>query len=68
MNLWLLQLIAGKPHGTVDRKTIPADEMEASADLKTIWNAEVCSWSIPLRWNFIAFMQSRVDRGGSIRD
>ncbi|KAL5011904.1 hypothetical protein ScPMuIL_010455 [Solemya velum] len=54
INVWLMllplcfviipELIAGKPHGTVDRKTIPADEMEASADLKTIWNAEVwCS-------------------------
>ncbi|ESP01534.1 hypothetical protein LOTGIDRAFT_139638 [Lottia gigantea] len=34
------ELVAGEPHGSNSRKTIPVDEMETAYDLKTIWDAE----------------------------
>ncbi|XP_050419396.1 transmembrane channel-like protein 3 [Patella vulgata] len=33
------ELIAGEPHGSNSRKTVPDDELDTAADLKTIWNA-----------------------------
>lgn len=38
---FLYQVLFGNPHNTVRYKTIPEDERETAADLKTIWDAEV---------------------------
>ncbi|XP_041374249.1 transmembrane channel-like protein 3 [Gigantopelta aegis] len=50
INIWLTlipvcfviipELIVGQPYGSTDRKKVPDDEAETSADLKTLWNAE----------------------------
>lgn len=39
--VFFYQVLFGTPHNTVKYKTIPEDERETAADLKTIWDAEV---------------------------